>query len=146
VSEENTDPLRELIEAAVSCIEDRNTGWIDHGNSVRLEAAVSHARLILGHRESYLKEVEQLRVQLAGCLVAAEGNAVGDNDAPQGTYGWSLAYERTKEVKTALDVARETNKRFHRRVQAMESLAQRWFPKTYRKSCFWCKLKERLKW
>ena len=42
-------------------------------------------------------EVEQLRVQLAGCLTAAEGAT--QSPAVQGDYGWSLAYQRTLELR-----------------------------------------------
>ena len=45
-------------------------------------------------------EVEQLRVQLAGCGVAAFGYAKGKNDCKKGDYGWSQSFE---DVKTLWD-------------------------------------------
>ena len=49
-------------------------------------------------------EVEQLRVQLAGCLTAAEGHIYGpDVVATQGMYGWSVAYEKIKELRQKYD-------------------------------------------
>jgi len=36
-------------------------------------------------------EVERLRVQLAGCGVAAQGWAKGKNSCEKGAYGWSAS-------------------------------------------------------
>ena len=36
--------------------------------------------------------------QLGGCLLAAEGNATGTNDAEKGDYGWSPAFQAVKEL------------------------------------------------
>lgn len=47
---------------------------------------------------SLRERVEQLDVQLAGCLVAAEGPTFGGEPAKQGDYGWSLAYQRTLDL------------------------------------------------
>ena len=51
------------------------------------------------------EEVEQLRVQLAGCLTAAEGatNPEMSQIAEQGDYGWSPAYERTLQLHRDYD-------------------------------------------
>lgn len=43
--------------------------------------------------EALMAEVEQLRVQLAGCGVAALGGTHESQVAKQGQYGWSPAYE-----------------------------------------------------
>jgi len=40
---------------------------------------------------------EQLQVQLAGCLTAAEGGT--KNPALPGDYGWSIAYEQTLQLR-----------------------------------------------
>lgn len=48
-----------------------------------------------------LDEVDQLRVQLAGCLTAAEGHIKGKNRAKRGMYGWSLAYQKVLELRLA---------------------------------------------
>ena len=50
-----------------------------------------------------LAEVEQLRVQLAGCLVAAEGWADKGEAVKQGDYGWSLAFEKTRTLRKERD-------------------------------------------
>jgi hypothetical protein len=50
------------------------------------------------------KELDQARVQLAGCGVAALG---GINDvAKQGQYGWSPAYEDTLKLRQAYEKLR----------------------------------------
>jgi hypothetical protein len=46
--------------------------------------------------------LEQERVQHAGCLTAAEGHT--SNPAVQGDYGWSLAYQRTLELRLKHDM------------------------------------------
>lgn len=43
-------------------------------------------------------DVEQLRVQLAACLVAAEGGTSLESIANKGTYGWSPAYQATLDL------------------------------------------------
>jgi len=50
-------------------------------------------------RDELKAKCEQERVQLAGCLTAAEGWAKGDNDCKQGDYGWSLAFEKVQELR-----------------------------------------------
>lgn len=50
------------------------------------------------------EELEQLRVQLAGCLTAAEGCIF--TPAVKGDYGWSLAYQRVLDLRRAFDMAR----------------------------------------
>lgn len=47
---------------------------------------------------------EQLRVQLAGCLTAAEGCL--SEDVKEGSYGWSLAFEKTRELRRDYDLLR----------------------------------------
>ena len=42
-------------------------------------------------------DLEQERVRLAGCLCIAEGHI--DETVKQGVYGWSLPYERIKELR-----------------------------------------------
>jgi len=45
------------------------------------------------------EEIERLRVQLAGCGVAALGYSSGGNKAKKGDYGWSPAYQDTLELR-----------------------------------------------
>lgn len=47
---------------------------------------------------------EQLRVQLAGCLAAAEGCL--SEDVKEGSYGWSLAFEKTRELRRNYEALR----------------------------------------
>lgn len=54
------------------------------------------------HAETRL-ELEQTRVQLAGCLTAADGATRDDFAAHQGDYGWSLAYQRTLDLARLRD-------------------------------------------
>jgi len=44
-------------------------------------------------------EVEQLRVQLAGCLTAAEGHIGPDHLATPDSYGWSPAYQAVVDLR-----------------------------------------------
>ena len=49
---------------------------------------------------------EQEIVQLAGVLVALEGG-YKVSDVSHGDYGWSLAYEKAKQLRSMLDEALE---------------------------------------
>jgi hypothetical protein len=48
-------------------------------------------------------QIEQLRVQLAGCLTAAEGGTWPESTAEPGQYGYSLAYEKVLLLRRAYD-------------------------------------------
>ena len=50
----------------------------------------------------------QLNVQMGGCLVAAEGNAVGSNDCEPGMYGHSLPFEVIKKLYNKKDLYEKT--------------------------------------
>lgn len=45
------------------------------------------------------KDLDQLRVQLAGCLTAAEGAVKPTEVANEGDFGWSLAYQKVVELR-----------------------------------------------
>lgn len=57
-------------------------------------------------RDALRAEVEQLRVQLAGCLTAAEGGTSEAVIAREGDYGWSLPYQKILDLRAALDARR----------------------------------------
>ena len=54
-------------------------------------------------KSSLLADVEQLRVQLAGCLAVAEGWADKGEAVHQGVYGWSPAFEATRTLHAQRD-------------------------------------------
>ncbi len=53
------------------------------------------------------EELEQERVRLAGCLCIAEGHI--DETVKQGVYGWSLPYERIRELQKELATLKNSN-------------------------------------
>jgi len=48
--------------------------------------------------EQHKEEIDQLRVQLAGCGVAALGYAKDKNDVKKGDYGWSQSFQDVKDL------------------------------------------------
>jgi len=50
-------------------------------------------------RDELVSEIEQLQVQLAGCLTAAEGHAYCDKDA----YGWCVAGQAVVDLRAERD-------------------------------------------
>jgi hypothetical protein len=66
-----------------------------------VDDAVKQVRTLYERAEKAEKELEQSRVQLAGCLTAAEG--WNRNPAKQGDYGWSLSYQKTLELRNWAD-------------------------------------------
>jgi len=50
-------------------------------------------------KEELENEIEQLRVQLAGCLTAAEGFISKEHIAYCGDYGWSPAYQAVLDLR-----------------------------------------------
>ena len=49
------------------------------------------------------EKAEQSQVQLAGCLTAAEGATNPEHIAYKGMYGWSVAYQKTLELRLAFN-------------------------------------------
>jgi hypothetical protein len=56
------------------------------------------------------KELDQIRVQLAGCAVAAQGGISRDSLAHKGSYGWSPAYQDVLQLRKKYDAARKFGK------------------------------------
>jgi len=78
VSENTATVMRDKL---VSAIDQYLAGWV--AQTAKQDDALR-------------KELEQARVQLAGCLTAAEGCT--SSPAKQGDYGWSPAYQRVLEL------------------------------------------------
>lgn len=53
-----------------------------------------------GRKRDLVNEIEQLRVQLAGCSVAAAGY---DLDLDRSSYGWSVAFDDVVKIRKLLD-------------------------------------------
>ena len=77
--------------------------WLDL--SIFAADTVRHAtallRALLRERDEERAEAEQWQVRCAGCLTAAEGHT--SDPAEEGDYGWTLAYQRTLELRQAYD-------------------------------------------
>jgi len=87
--------------------------WWDNGGTSSLRTASryhedAHFHAKRGwdaHAERVKDDAEQLRVQLAGCSVAALG---GTNDtAKRGDYGWSPAYQDVLDLRRRHDIAKD---------------------------------------
>jgi hypothetical protein len=65
----------------------------------QLDHATEEAIRRQGHLDSANEQVEQLRVQLAGCLMAAEGAIDETQLAHPGDFGWSKAYQATIDLQ-----------------------------------------------
>lgn len=69
---------------------------------IESDAAVSALFLRINKLENLN---DQLRVQLAGCGVAASGYCKGENDCKRGQYGWSPTLEEVKNLYKKYDRA-----------------------------------------
>lgn len=74
--------------------------WRNHYREV-FRAVLSFIRT---HDRREADEAERLRVQLAGCLTAAEG---WTGECKQGDYGWSPAFEAVRKIRREADEVRE---------------------------------------
>ncbi len=87
--EEQIDGLADFIMKDVEGEPSQNQGAI--------ETAIRIIKELQQKNNKLQCELEQERVRLAGCLVIAEGHI--DDTVKQGVYGWSLPYERIKELQ-----------------------------------------------
>lgn len=67
------------------------------GRPAKLKAFIT--KTVEAERKAVEEEMEQLRVQLAGCSVAALGWAQGDNLAKRGDYGWSPSFQDVLDLR-----------------------------------------------
>lgn len=94
--DEATDVIRIL-----KCERDEARAEVD-----RRKAGVNAA----APRHEWSDEIDQLRVQLAGVLTAADG-ATSD-PATRGMYGWSVAYQAVLDLRIKFDMFEATLKKF----------------------------------
>lgn len=71
------------------------------GEPIRLKARIAQTTKHQKEIRRLKDEVEQLTVQLAGCLVAADGGT--KDPAKKGSYGWSPAYQAVLDLRTKFD-------------------------------------------
>jgi len=79
-----------LCREKTSLIESKKASWWTVDDVAECQAFFNEVRRLIESRPKVDEEIEQLRVQLAGCLTAAEGWI--ENPAKQCDYGWSPAY------------------------------------------------------
>jgi hypothetical protein len=87
------------LEEALSALQGGHGLTSGHGR--RLEKLIDEGWAAFeGGGDKWRLRAEQLEVQLAGCLTAAEGHGVDEyNCAKQGMYGWSPAYAAVLELR-----------------------------------------------
>ena len=87
--------MTDIVERLRDNFRSKSPMWTIQG-----EAADEIERLRRGLDEERA-EAEQWQVRCAGCLTAAEGHT--SDPANDGDYGWTLAYQRTLELRQAYD-------------------------------------------
>jgi hypothetical protein len=99
----DSDPIKaETFERLIAAIE-KIIG------KVRFAKVAAERDRLITERDESIKDLEQVRVQLAGCLTAAEGST--KDVAVSGQYGWSLAYQRTLDLYASFQRVTEENER-----------------------------------
>ena len=110
------DYLRGLVIATLRAYGEQEKAAAELGGKVLQEWYETCQR----ERDALLAEVEQLRVQLAGCLVAAEGGK--SEDAQQGVYGWSLAFEAPRTLRKEHDALLAENNRLKEHLYGINTI------------------------
>ncbi len=106
------DQLRAMLERCVSDVDERLAAanptealspreLCDIIADLRVQLAAQTARV--AELEEHQDEAEQLRVQLAGCGVAAQGHVNPDQLAVRGQYGWSPSYQDVVDLRIRYD-------------------------------------------
>lgn len=73
------------------------------------------------------KEIEQLRVQLAGCSCVALGET--SKTAKKGDYGWSPAYQDVLDLRIKFDILEAKSNQESRHIEDREVYARSGFCK-----------------
>ncbi len=76
--------------------------YLDDRSPVAIRLA-AYALTLLDRAEKAENELEQTRVQLAGCSTAAQGYG---KECKQGDYGWSAAFDDVQKLYDTLTAAR----------------------------------------
>jgi hypothetical protein len=75
--------------------------WIERRRWKAREAAQAPARAAID------ASIDQLRVQLAGCGVAARGGLRAEQVLSRGAWGWSPSYQDVLEMRTEVEALRQ---------------------------------------
>lgn len=81
---------------------------LHEGEVLRLREERQHRAAMEADLAAAIGECSQLRVQLAGCGVAAMGGT--DDSAKPGDYGWSPAYQAVLELRAGYEALLAENR------------------------------------
>ena len=74
---------------------------------VKGQEALSSAISLIQDYQKLKEEIDRLRVQLAGCGVAALGYATGKNTIEKGSYGYSASFQDVVDLQDKYQKLRE---------------------------------------
>lgn len=108
---ENLEVVQKLVPEEEDEKAQNTIVWDDEAISNARQRAIMAAMVdtktflsLLDIFERFSKDLEQTRVQLAGCSVAAKG--FSNQQATQGQYGWSASYQDVLDLRAAYDKTR----------------------------------------